>query len=226
MAPDPLALSELDPKNIDASVAASKVKAKPTSELDLKKEERLSQKEQRLAAKQAHAASGPSALPPPPPVDPSKLLDKIAAYKERFPFLKSRNKVSAKSTIEELEDEIHFLELQLGSSKDGSTGTMIFVGAMMGLETVARDVWNPLGLKLQGLGQVAKDNTAEVQDIIDELMIKYSVNFYMQPEYRLVLAVGAMVVTVHSANSGDSRLGDTMKKMSKNITPPASAANL
>jgi hypothetical protein len=223
---DPLAMGDLDPGAINAAVEAkSKGKVKPPSELDLKKEERLAVKEQRLAAGKtnaAAAASGPSVV-----ADPSPLLDKINAYRERFPHLKSRNpKISAKSSIEEIEDELHYFELQLGSSKDGSMGTMVFVGTMVGVETITRDYFNPLNLQLNGLGKVAKDNVGEFQEVIDELMIKYGAGFYMQPEYRLVLAVGALVMTVHSANSGDSRMGETLKKMNNAANPPAGASAL
>jgi hypothetical protein len=219
MAPDPLALGELEPSALASAVEAkSKGKVKPPSELDLKKEERLAQKEQRLATGKANAASGPSVTPV--MIDPAPLLDKIAAYKERFPHLKSRNKISAKCSIEEIEDELHFLELQLGSSKSDSFGSMVFVGSMVGLETFTRDFYNPLNLKLNGLGQVAKDNVKEFQDVIDELMIKYGASFHMAPEYRLVLSVGALVMTVHSANSGDPRVGEALNRMKSVANPP------
>jgi len=215
---------ELEPTQIASAVESkSKAKVKPPSELDLKKEERLAQKEQRLNSKIA-AASGPSVVPP--PVDPAPLLDKIAAYKERFPHLRSRNKISAKSSIEEIEDELHFLELQLGSSKTDSMGSMLFVGGMVGLETFTRDIYNPLNLKLNGLGQVAKDNVDEFKDVIDELMIKYGASFHMAPEYRLVLSVGALVMTVHSANSGDPRVGEALRRMQNVAKPPVGSEGM
>ena len=62
---DPLAMGDLDPGAINAAVEAkSKGKVKPPSELDLKKEERLAVKEQRLAARVRPMQ------PPPPPVHP------------------------------------------------------------------------------------------------------------------------------------------------------------
>tara|TARA_R100000951_G_scaffold107998_1_gene103875 strand:- start:892 stop:1572 length:681 start_codon:yes stop_codon:yes gene_type:complete len=219
MGSDPLALGDLEPSAIASAVESkSKGKVKPPSELDLKKEERLAQKEQRLATGKANAAtSGPSV--PPPPIDPGPLLDKLLAYKERFPHLKSRNKINAKSSIEEIEDELHYCEMQLGSSNTDSMGSMLFVGSMVGLETFTRDVYNPLKLNLNGLGQVAKDNVDDFKDVIDELVIKYGASFHMAPEYRLVLSVGALVMTVHSANSGDPRVGESLNRM-KNIAKP------
>ena len=225
---DPLSLGDLEPVAISAAVEQrSKIKVKPPSELDLKKEERLSKREERLAT-----GKPPGFAPPPPgpsvmPVDPSPLLDKIAAYKERFTHLKSRNsKLSAKSSIEEIEDELHYLELQLGSSKDGSLAQMMFVSSMSGIETVTRDYYNPLGLNLTGLGAVAKDNVSEVADILDELMIKYSAGFYMQPEYRLALAMAGMIVTVHSANSGDPRVAEAVRKMNSVANPPVGSESM
>ena len=49
------------------------------------------------------------------------MLDKIEMYRQRFGHLKSRNKLSGKSTAEEIEDELHYLEQQLGQ-KDGHMG--------------------------------------------------------------------------------------------------------
>jgi hypothetical protein len=209
---DPLGLAELDPEIIQEKVAESKTKNKPPSELDRAKEERLAQKESRL--------NGPPKLPtqaPPPDTheEVSSLLDRIAAYRERFPGLKSRTKCGPKSSLDELDDELHFIELQLGSSKaGGNVGAMLLHASMSGLEVLTRDVYNPLGLNLQGLGNITKQNMVDFLPLVDELMIKYGAGMYMPPEYRLLLSVGAMVVTVHSANSGDPRVGEAIQKMS------------
>ena len=75
-------------------------------------------------------------------------------------------------------------------------------------------MYNPLGLNLQGLGNITKQNMVDFLPLVDELMIKYGAGMYMPPEYRLLLSVGAMVVTVHSADSGDPRVGEALQKMS------------
>jgi len=222
---DPLSLSELHP-NVIQEVIDSK-KKKP-SELELSKESRLREKEQRLRDKEKNAAAhfheSESVKPTPP--NPSLILDKIAAYRERFPELRSRNaKLSAKSTYEELEDELHYLELQLGTSKDSNLGCMLFIGSMMGIESLT-EIYNPLQLNLKGLGKIAKDNVNEFSPILDELTIKYGAGLYVQPEIRLVVAVGALIMTVHTANNGDSRLGDAMKRMSKPVKAPPGSDKL
>ena len=210
--PDPLRLGGLDSKSIEQAVDSRKKKpeseeAKIRAATNAKREERLQNKE-----KGGPSVDAPSAPPPPPPVDKSALLDKIGAYRDRFPDLKSRNKLSAKSSVEEIEDELHYIEGQLGSSGGSMSGT-IFVASMTALEHITARHFNPLGLNLTGLSNVASSNVLEVEPIIDELMIKYGASFYMSPEMRLVTTVGMMVYTVHAANSGDPTTLQAMKKM-------------
>lgn len=86
----------------------------------------------------------PSApLPLEPEVDKSMLLDRIGRYRERFPNLKSRNgKLSAKSSVDELEDELHYFEGQLGGMGGGNAGMTVLIFAMAGLEKVT-ETYNP-----------------------------------------------------------------------------------
>ncbi len=220
---DPLALGGLDPNNIAATVAAKTNKSKQPSELDLMKEQRLKSKEERLHTHHSRSAPQEKTSAPINIIDPQHLLDKIGAYKDRFPELRTRNpKLSAKSTIDEMQDELHFIELQLGSSRDTSMGSMLFVGSMVGIETLTQR-YNPLNLRLEGLGKIAKDNIDEFIPIIDELMIKYSAGLYVSPEARLALAVGSVVMTVHSANSGDPRLAEAVKRVSQPVKKPVGA---
>ena len=223
---DPLELGGLDAGAISAAIDAKKVKIKPPpNELDLKKEERLNLKEQRLSK-----GGVPNAPPAPPPVeavfDKSAYLDKISAYRERFPHIRKRNNVTAKSSPDEILDELHYIEMQLGSKQDGNLGSMILHTSMVAVEAIHRDIWNPLNLNLTGLGNITKDNMSEFQPIVDELMIKYGTGMYMSAELRLTLAVGAMVMTVHAANSGDPRVAAALEKMNTRVSAPSSASDL
>ena len=225
---DPLSLSDLNPNKIAAEVAEKKIKkkAEPT-EIEVQREQRLQNKEKRMGG--PSGPNAPPAPPPPPPVsaeEKSALLDKLGAYRERFPHLKKRNNVTVKSSADDIEDELHYCEMQLGSRQDNNIGGMILHGSMLVIETVHRDVYNPLGLNLNGLAKVTKDNMAEFQPIVDELMIKYSTGLYMGPEMRLVLAMGALVMTVHGANSGDVRIASALEKMNTGVKVPAGAEDL
>jgi hypothetical protein len=223
---DPLALSGLETKVIEEKLAAKNAKGKHPSELDLMKEQRLKAKEDRLNTFPSKPPTAPEKPSAKPVEDPQKLLDKIGAYRERFPNLKTRNpKLSAKSSVDEMQDELHFLEMQLGTSKDTSLGNMLFIGTMVGIETITQR-YNPLNLHLEGLGKVAKDNIEQFTPLVDELMIKHSANIYVSPEARLMLSVASLVMTVHSANSGDPRLAEAIKRVSQPATKPAGSENL
>jgi hypothetical protein len=231
---DPLELGGLDPAAISAVIQEKKGgKLKPPSELEVQKEARLASKEKRLNTappstdpKAPASTDRSSANAPPQDIDKSALLDKLVAYKERFPHLKKRNNVSAKSSAEDILDELHYYEMQLGSKQDSNMGAMILHGSMVAVEAIHRDVFNPLGLNLQGLAKVTKDNMAEFQPIVDELMIKYGAGMYMSPEMRLVLSIGALVMTVHGANSGDARIAHALEKMNQPVKVPAGAKDL
>ena len=223
---DPLALSGL---SVSAVASLPDDKQKMPNPLDVMKEQRLAEKEKRMQQKQTPAtkpAAAKQVVFEEPVVDKTKLLDKITAYRERFPNLKKRaGAVSAKSTAEELVDELHYIELQLGSGSGGTFGATILYGAMTGLETATRDYWNPLGLDLTGLGTVTQKNMKEFQPIIDELTIKHHAGMYTSPEWRLALALGASVITVHAANS-NPEVARAVKGMNMHVNPPAGSADL
>lgn len=238
--PDPLLLGGLDPAQIEHAIAEKqllKAAKKPPTELELQKEGRLREKEARISApkglKKAPAAPGVPAQPPEPPPGlsdavRSALLDKIQAYRERFPGLKKRNKLTGTSTDAELKDELHFIELQLGSSGGGGDMTgMMFLAALKGLEIGVRDYWNPLGLELGGLTAVTQDNMGQFTPLLDELAIKYGAGgMHMAVELRLAVAVGTMVLTVHTANRGDTRMAESLSKMGQPVSAPSGSKDL
>jgi hypothetical protein len=154
------------------------------------------------------------------------LLDKIAAYRDRFPNLKKRNNVSIKSTTEEIEDELHYCEMQLGNQggTQNISGTLLY-GAMLSIEKLTHEYWNPLGLNLSGLGTVTQQNMAQFQPILDELMIKHDAGVYTSPEWRLALAIGAAVMTVNAANS-NPETAHAVKSMNQAVNKPRGADSL
>lgn len=223
---DPSVMDELEPAAIQEAIEQRSVpKMNP---LQIQKEERLQKKEERLSAQRAPPLPPPPTdAPPPPPVDKSSLIDMIHAYREKFPQLKKRNNVSVKSSEEELEDEIRFIEKQLATSKSApDLAGFALVGGMTAIETLTREVWNPLHLDLTGLGTITKNNLPEFQPILDELTIKYLGNMYLGPEGRLAMAMAAMVMTVHSANAGDPRVRDALDKMQAAAVVPKGSADL
>lgn len=233
---DPLNLSELDPDAIQAKIdSRDKKTGKTPTELDLQKEARLAEKEKRLASgtaatrKSASSApsEGPASSPPPPQMDRSLMLDKISAYRERWPNLKKRNNVTGKSSEAEIADELHYVELQLGTQNGGgaSVSSAVMYGTMVGVETFTRDYWNPLGLDLNGLATVTKQNMAEFQPILDELVIKHGMGGYTSPEWRLALMIGATAMTVNAANQNPD-MARAVKSMNQAVNPPGGSADL
>lgn len=217
---DPLLLNDFHPEVIAAKAEAAE-KKKRVSAIDISKEQRLQEREQRLQQQQQMLSqcknAKPAAATPAAKAENTEevqrqenarktaLLDKLEAYRNRFPHLKKRNNVTHKSALSDIEDEVHYCELQLGGPKDGAVGNdlgrFLVVSTMQGVEMVTRDFWNPLHLKLHGLAQVTRDNMDELGPLLDEMFIKYGANLSMSVETRLCLTLGALILTVHSANA-------------------------
>lgn len=229
---DPQALEMMAQSRIDSSRPQTSAQ-KESAARSADKEARLREKEDRLQSKgkgsgppSAPAPPPPPPAPPPPKVDKSVLLDKLNAYRKRFPQLQKRNNVTVKSSAEEILDELHFCEMQLGSADNGGFAPMMFLTCVNAVETVHREHWNPLNLRLEGLTNVCKDNMDQLVPILDELSIKYAQGMYMGPEMRLVLTVGAMAATVHSANSGNPRVADALNRAAGVVAPPKGSEGL
>lgn len=226
MADDPLLLGGLDTDVIEAQVETRKAtKGKKDSAAAMLRAETAAKKEERLSKEPSIAPPPMTTAPEPPVQDKSLLLDKIQAYRERFVHIKSRNKVSGRSSIDELEDELHYIEQQLGQ-KEGHMGTSAFLLTLSGIEQVTMNHYNPLGLNLTGLSKVAQDNQGQFAPILDELFIKYATNVYVGPEMRLAMATATLMYTVHSANTGNPTMARAMEAMAKEVVGPANAKDL
>ena len=207
MSDDPLLLGGLTSDALEPVIEEKKKRGNPIA---AKNAETAAKREERLQTS-GRASSKPPPEPEPPPVkDRSALLDKIGLFRERFPHLKSRNKVSARSAIEEIEDELHYIEQQLGS-RDGHIGGQMLCLVMTGIEEASKH-YNPLNLNLAGLGAVTRDNQDQFMPILDELFIKYGAQMYVGPEMRLAMTMATMIYTVHAANSGNPQLAAAFKK--------------
>ena len=142
------------------------------------------------------------------------LLDKILRYRDRFPDLKSRNKgLTIKSQLSELEDEVHYMEQQRSQSTKTEVGNpagVLLVTGCYGIEQ-ALTHYNPMGLRLHGLGNTVQQNMDQFEPLLDELMIKYGTSLGMPVEVRLGVVLATTMLTVHSANlHGGS---EALKKM-------------
>lgn len=223
---DPLMLGGLP--DVDAVATSSKTTGKQraaeerlevqaaNAATNAKKEARMSQPKPPPASK--------APLPPPPPPPPSltqdaksKLIDKIMAYRTRFPSLSSRNKISMKASDEELQDELHYYSVQLGDSSQSKQGMAIFLAVVAGIEKGTAEYWNPLNLDLTGMARVASDNPSEFENIVDELIIKYGASKPMGPEMRLALALGTLMYTVNAANQGNEKVKAALEKVNKTV---------
>ena len=58
------------------------------------------------------------------------------------------------------------------------------------------------------------------------MMIKYNCGTVMGPELRLGLTMGAMVMTVHAANTGNPNIAAAMAKAQEKVVPPKGADKL
>jgi hypothetical protein len=183
------------------------------------------------AANKAPAAAKP---PPPPPAPPKIsraeivaekeasefeerqiMLDKIGKYRDRFPKLKKRNgTLSIKSALMELADELHYIEQQLGKDETAmgalKPANMCFITSMYGIEMLTKS-YNPLNLQLNGLGSTTQASIKSFEPLLDEFMIKHSMDMTASVEFRIVMMVVTTVATVHLANTGQRNPLDPSK---------------
>ena len=222
---DSAEMEDFEPEAIKKAVAAKEAPAPKA--IDILREQRLQNKENRIASKMQpppppKPKEVPIELPPPMPSveEKSAMIDKIQAYREKFPTLKKRNTVSAKSSFEDLADEIHYIEMQLGSKEAGDMSAHLLQTVLVCIEQGTKK-FNPLNLKLDGLAAVGVENVSQFQPLLDELYIKYGTNLYIGVEWRLALALGALIMTVNAANQGNTSMKATIEKMNSNVEDKA-----
>jgi hypothetical protein len=147
-----------------------------------------------------------------------QILDRLGRYRERFAKLKKRNgTLSIKSSLAELKDEEHYIEQQLGR-EEGPGGSLkpanlFFVATMHALEQGSA-IHNPLELQLRGLGATTQASVKSFEPLLDEFMIKHSMDMTASVEFRILMMIATTVATVHMANTGQ---GDLLAKLGPKV---------
>jgi hypothetical protein len=147
-----------------------------------------------------------------------QLLDRIMKYRERFTKLKKRNgALSIKSSLTELKDEEHYIEQQLGR-EEGPGGSLkpanlFFVATMHAIEQGSA-IYNPLKLQLRGLGATTQASVKSFEPLLDEFMIKHSMDMTASVEFCILMMIATTVATVHMANTGQ---GDLLAKLGPKV---------
>lgn len=125
----------------------------------------------------------------------------IKWIEEQHRVYKLQFKYKTWKTLREAEEEREFIIAQISQNKGVPITSMMFYGGMHAMEWVATQRWNPLGLKLEGLGKVAEANADKANPILLDIAMKYGI----QMNYHPLLALGTMIVhmcnEVHKANS-------------------------
>ena len=134
----------------------------------------------------------------------ASLVRKIHAYNKKFSEkLKGMNITQAKgqkATIEELRQQLSDIEHELGKSGGIELAVSGYVGAMTILEQT-HYTWNPMNLKLAGLGQVTQANAEKLMDLLEEFAIKHENWFSQSIEVRILAFTASLIATVHRANT-------------------------
>ena len=95
----------------------------------------------------------------------------------------------------------------MGSLKPAN---LCFVSCMYGIE-LATQHYNPLGLDLKGLGTTTQTSIKTFEPLLDEFMIKHSMDLTASVELRIVMMIVTTVATVHLANKGQRNPLDPTK---------------
>ena len=234
---DPAHMGLFDPANVEAERAALAAAKRPlageaeTAKMraatNAKAEQRKAEKQQAKLAPPS-AARAPPAQPPDDPHYKATLLKRVAGYRQLNGALKPRHAkwCIVQSSQQEIEQEVRHLEDELGKGDTRSLGTHLLLTFMSGVETLTREVYNPLNLQLSGLADITRSKSAELAPLIEELMIKYDASLSVAVEWRLAMVLTQTVVLVHMANTGNLPLEKVLAASQRPIVPPNGAADL
>lgn len=145
------------------------------------------------------------------------LLRQIAQYRKSF-SVASNKKLSLSSTLEEIQEEYEEIQRELSNKGSLEAARMFLIAGMHALEHL-NAAYDPIGLRLDGLGQATVASMPTLQPILEELIIKYASVATLGPEARLSLALAQTVLTVHAANKNPELMQETVSAASAAQAP-------
>ncbi len=149
------------------------------------------------------------------PLDRDDLIRQIEDYYREFPDIlnsketkksqdsvkKIRTRYTDATPTEKIKEDLDLVRIAVGGKNMGSALSGLCLPAAMIIEHIGTE----MGLKLKGppksLSAVVYNNRAVFESCIKEIVCKYGLGTYMQPEARLLMALGTCILSVHTENS-------------------------
>eukprot|EP00741_Cyanophora_paradoxa_P023636 tig00021603_g22830.t1 len=154
-------------------------------------------------------------------VDEKKqVLRQIAQYRRSFGGeLTSTKKLSLATPLDELKEEYEEIQRELSTRGSLEAARLFLIAGMHSLEHLNK-AYDPIGLKLDGLGQATLSSMDQVQPILEELVIKYSRYVTLGPEARLGMALVQTVLAVHAANANPEMMKEVTEAAASTAAEP------
>jgi hypothetical protein len=145
------------------------------------------------------------------------LIDKIKAYKTNFPEIFEKNKsiknlkkkdgmprtYTDSTPIETIEADLDEIKRSVASEN----GIKDCGNLAVGISVCIQSLGGMVGLNLRGpktsLASGVEHWKATIDCAMREMIVKYDMNSYCEPEYRLLLAFGGLTMSTHMENSSE-----------------------
>eukprot|EP00741_Cyanophora_paradoxa_P000795 tig00000443_g766.t1 len=130
-----------------------------------------------------------------------------------------KQKLSLATPLDELKEEYEEIQRELSTRGSLEAARLFLIAGMHSLEHLNK-AYDPIGLKLDGLGQATLSSMDQVQPILEELVIKYSRYVTLGPEARLGMALVQTVLAVHAANANPEVMKEVTEAAASTAAEP------
>eukprot|EP00741_Cyanophora_paradoxa_P022614 tig00000248_g21839.t1 len=130
-----------------------------------------------------------------------------------------KQKLSLATPLDELKEEYEEIQRELSTRGSLEAARLFLIAGMHSLEHLNK-AYDPIGLKLDGLGQATLSSMDQVQPILEELVIKYSRYVTLGPEARLGMALVQTVLAVHAANANPEMMKEVTEAAASTAAEP------